>query len=413
MNNFRKDCDSHKVLMIAQYFPPAGGVGTFRVTKFVKYLRLYRWEPIVLTVREDYYRRYWCIDDSLIGDIPGDIKMHRTKLCDQLFLNDAGIRWIPFLVVEAARIIRKERPALLYITADPFFPLVIGPVMKKIFGLEYVVDLRDPWKLAYQGKVVRGRMWVKAKIVRLLSCVLEPFVIRNASKVICVSSDMCEEYRREYSKIHRNKFQVITNGYDEEDYCDIDPVRYEQFTIVYTGKFFAGAIFRDPENFFRGLRILRDRNIKLKFVHVGKIEEDILRMLENIGISDMVKCVGQISYRECIAYAKGADLLLLIGGGEKSEQTGKIFDYLGCNRPILALARRDGGIAEVVRDIPSARILENDNPELIASTIMEMYQRPSESMDRKGDFSKYSRRGLTRILSDSFDEIVNMRLKFH
>ena len=32
-----------KVLMIAQRFPPAGGVGTFRVTKFVKYLKEFGW----------------------------------------------------------------------------------------------------------------------------------------------------------------------------------------------------------------------------------------------------------------------------------------------------------------------------------------------------------------------------------
>ena len=37
------------VLMIAYSFPPAGGPGVQRTSKFVKYLRNYGWEPVVLT----------------------------------------------------------------------------------------------------------------------------------------------------------------------------------------------------------------------------------------------------------------------------------------------------------------------------------------------------------------------------
>jgi hypothetical protein len=38
-----------KVLMIAHQFPPIGGSGVQRTVKFVKYLRDFGWEPVVLT----------------------------------------------------------------------------------------------------------------------------------------------------------------------------------------------------------------------------------------------------------------------------------------------------------------------------------------------------------------------------
>jgi glycosyltransferase involved in cell wall biosynthesis len=408
MNNFSKDKELVKVLMVAQYFPPAGGVGTFRVTKFVKYLRQFGWEPIVLTVNEDYYLRGWFVDHSLVNDIPVGTRIHRTRLWDLSFINDPGIRWIPFLLLEAARIIRKERPTVLYITADPFFPLIIAPIVRKILGINYVVDLRDPWKLAFRSDRVNGKGGVKARIGLLLSHLLEPLVIRNAHKVICVSNGMCNEYRDEYREIPRDRFAVITNGYDEDDFTSIVPVTHNQFTIVYTGKFLALNVFRDPSNFFKSLRILKERHLGINFIHVGKIEDDILQKATEAGVRDMVKCIGQVSYSESIAYAKGADLLLLIGGGQKSEQTAKIFDYLGCKRPILALARRDGGIAEVVQDVPSARIVENDDPELIAATILEFYEN-CEHTARMGDLPKYSRRRLTRMLSDVFSEILDLK----
>ena len=44
-----------KILVVATYFPPAGGVGSFRVTKFVKYLNLLGWKVSVLTVHERFY----------------------------------------------------------------------------------------------------------------------------------------------------------------------------------------------------------------------------------------------------------------------------------------------------------------------------------------------------------------------
>lgn len=409
MNNSCQDRNLVKVLMVAQCFPPTGGVGTFRITKFVKYLQLYGWEPIVLTVREDSCPRDWWVDHTLMNDIPSGTIIHRTKLWDSHYLNDPGIRWLPFLLVEAIRIIRREQPVILYITADPFFPLIIGPIIKKICGIDYVVDLRDPWKLAYSRENVNGRRQVKAKLGRILSSILEPFVIRNARKVICVSKNMCEEYRNEYYKVQRDRFCVITNGYDEEDYASIEPVRYEQFTIVYTGKFLAGAVFRDPGNFFCSLKILRDRGVDIKFIHVGRIEEEVLDMAADLGIGNLVKCIGQRSYKESIAFAKGADLLLLIGGGQKSEQTAKIFDYLGCKRPILALARKDGGIAEVVKNSVYAMLIENDKPEEIASAIMEFYNARGRNFDLKADLSKYTRRNLTQVLANIFGEIYDIK----
>lgn len=409
MNNSCQDRNLVKVLMVAQCFPPTGGVGTFRITKFVKYLRPYGWEPIVLTVREDSYPRDWWVDYTLLKDIPSGTIIHRTKLWDSRYFNDPGIRWIPYLLVEAIRIIRSEQPVLLYITADPFFPLIIGPIIKIICGIDYVVDLRDPWQLAYSRENFNGRRQVKAKLGRILSSILEPFVIRNAHKVICVSNNMCEEYRDAYYKVQKERFCVITNGYDQEDYAAIAPVRYEQFTIVYTGKFLAGAVFRDPSNFFCSLKILRDRGVDIKFIHVGRIEEEVLEMAAGLGIRDLVECTGQRSYKESIAFAKGADLLLLIGSGQKSEQTAKIFDYLGCKRPILALARKDGGIAEVVNNSPYAMLIENDEPEKIAAAIRTHYNERGRNFDQKTDLPNYTRRNLTRALANIFNEIYDMK----
>ena len=65
-----------KILMLAYYFPPFGGVPVQRTLKFAKYLKKYGWNPLVLTVRNGY-DHFHPNDPSLLNkiiSIPNDKK---------------------------------------------------------------------------------------------------------------------------------------------------------------------------------------------------------------------------------------------------------------------------------------------------------------------------------------------------
>ena len=66
---------SKKVLFIAYLFPPVGGGGVQRSSKFVKYLPHFSWLPLVLTVKKpyDFYS-----DPGLLDDIEKNVKVYRT-----------------------------------------------------------------------------------------------------------------------------------------------------------------------------------------------------------------------------------------------------------------------------------------------------------------------------------------------
>ena len=65
-----------KVLIISYYWPPGSGPGVQRFLKFSKYLKMFGWEPIILTVEKGSYPS---IDFSLLNDIPKDMKIFKTK----------------------------------------------------------------------------------------------------------------------------------------------------------------------------------------------------------------------------------------------------------------------------------------------------------------------------------------------
>ncbi|MBN1503981.1 MAG: hypothetical protein JW952_02840, partial [Candidatus Eisenbacteria bacterium] len=79
---------SRRVLMLAYFFPPLGGGGVQRTSKFVKYLPDSGWTPVVVTVKEG---AYWVADGTLAGDVPAGVEVVRTSSLSPFRV----LRWIP------------------------------------------------------------------------------------------------------------------------------------------------------------------------------------------------------------------------------------------------------------------------------------------------------------------------------
>src|SRR5947199_8696754 len=65
-----------RVLVVAYAFPPVGGAGVQRVTKFVKYLPEHGWTPSVLTVANPSVPAH---DASLVADVPAHTVVCRAR----------------------------------------------------------------------------------------------------------------------------------------------------------------------------------------------------------------------------------------------------------------------------------------------------------------------------------------------
>lgn len=388
---------SRSVLVIAQYFPPAGGVGTFRVTKFVKYLPSWGWKPIVLSVKPECYPGYIRWDDSLTDDVPSSIEVIRTAYKHRRWLLDDGVRWFPALLPEALELAGRLKPAVTFLSGGPFFPLLAGPILRLRLGIPYVIDLRDPWRLA-EHRSSRGE--ARGRIANLAAETLEPIVLRRASAILCVSEPMRNRYAAAYEDLASRRFHVVPNGYDPDDFSTLDPWSYDRFTIVFAGKFQYREATRDPTPFFRALRRVASTYPEIQFVHIGAPEEMVLSAARQEGVDPWCRFVGPKPYAETLRRIKGADLALLIGGGLLTEQSAKIFDYLGCRRPTLALAPQGGGIADVLRRTEAGWLIQPEDVGAIAKRIEQVIRGEVEVDWDDDKLARYSRPGLTRELAE-------------
>src|SRR5438309_2948433 len=148
-----------RVLMVSPHFPPDRPAATHRVRLLAPYLPLFGWEPTVLTVDpRDYEGR---LDAVLADSVPRAVRLVRARawparVTRQLGIGDLGLRAFPGLRRTAYRAVRAEHFDVTFVTIHPTYPALLGPMLKRKFGLPFVLDYQDPWVGAWGQSVGPG-----------------------------------------------------------------------------------------------------------------------------------------------------------------------------------------------------------------------------------------------------------------
>ena len=434
-----------KVLIIAYRFPPAGGGGVQRTLKFVKYLPLFGWEPVVLTVKP------WGLelrDDTMLQEIPKDIKIYRTFALDpikihQLFkqmqqkkdnlcsaihdkesskrdplraikdiihlvsIPDTEVGWFPFAVLRGKKIIDTENIDCIYSTSGPYTCHLVALCLKQWTNSPWVADFRDPWT---QHQFASYRFKTRLKIEENM----ELRILKTADRVVTVTKPFADGFSHKYHQVSRDKFNVITNGYDANDFSSILSVsqRSHKFTIVHTGSFFA---LRTPKYFLKALRLLLDETPLLKedieVVFAGRLEASDKRIIHDLGLEDVVKLMCYVSHQEAISLLSNSDMILLIlANTESSVYPGKIFEYMAIGKPVLTLAPTDGIAAALIRKTKTGVVVNSEDVTAIKNEIRKMYEQYKEGiLAINPDLSiirQYERKALTKDLAVILNEVV-------
>lgn len=419
-----------KVLIVANAFPPIGGAGVQRSVKFVKHLRKFGYEPVVLTRTADKIEVF---DETLMKDIPDGVKVIRTKAYDprglsgilklpgkavgKLMIPDSDRMWAEKSKRAAVEIIKKEKIEYIYTTSAPYSAHLLGLYVKtNLSNIKWVADFRDEWT---NNPYILDNP--HNKIRSAIEKDMESKVLNTADALITNTPVMRENFVKTHNLKGENFF-VIPNGYDEEDFAGYEkvPVHNERFTMVYTGALYGR---RKPDTFFAALQQLIEENkIDGKKVVVklfGNYHKDKLQtQIDSYNLTGKVEIVGYVSHDVCIKEQMQSDVLVLIEGtgrGAEAFYTGKIFEYMNTGKPVLALLPENGVAADLVRESNIGIVAHTDNVEQIKRNLLQYYSEwengtlkfvPNQSV-----IERYERKKLTEKLAEVFDGLEKQENK--
>ncbi len=277
---------------------------------------------------------------------------------------DARVGWLPFALLGARKHLRDWAPDILYASSPPATALVVGQRLARRYGVPWVAEFRDRWA---EDPYDPRPPWRAALDRRL-----ERRVLSSARGIVTVSETWAQAYRERY----RKPTAVIYNGFMPENYerqlSEPPPGDRDSLRIVYTGAVYAG---RDPAPLWQALRLMGPAAYSTQIEFYGTPGAAVLAGAARHGVSDRVAVRGALPHDEAVRLQSGADVLLLLQWNSPSEAgniPGKLFEYLGARRPILALGYPEGETARIIQE-RAAGLFSND-PEAIAEWLQALLE---------------------------------------
>lgn len=419
-----------RVLVIAYYFPPMGLSGVQRTSKFVKYLPAFGWHPTVLTVEPT---GYLARDESLLEELdpaavtiartpaagPGRIFAQRevvklpgertrkflSRVSDTFFIPDNKIGWKRRAVARALELHGETPFDLIFATAPPFTDFMIASEVKAAIGKPLVFDYRDPW-VDYPFK------FYLTPFHRLRHAFLEAQALRASSHVVATSRRVKELLIKRYRFLSFHDVDIIPQGFDPADFPAVPaqpraPRPGGKMRITYAGIFWEDRI---PDHFLQALHDLFQERPKLRgrieATFVGTFREENHRLVSRLGLQDAVVVKEYLPHRECVDILRSSDVLWAVAGDDLGTP-GKLYEYIGARKPILALLP-EGFLRQAIQEAGGTVVFPTDVPAIKAALVdfFERFEKHSLPVPDEEVVCKYDRKALTGALVKLFESLI-------
>ena len=400
-----------KVLIASLYFPPAGGGGVQRPLKFATHLPGRGIETHVLAPddpkwlhRDDELRpptqafvhraRYLgpkarLPSEELRGLTGVDLVLAQARLAGRrLLLPDASVTWAPTAIPAAARIVRSEGIDAVITTSPPLSMNLIGAGVKRLTGVPWIADQRDSLVLnadrRFEKKSVQAKEKALERVVKL--------VADHADGIVAVSEAIADELR---AFDPSGPVRVIPNGCDFDDFAGLDYTPGDRFRITHTGSFFGK---RNPRAFLTALAESGLDHVVARFV--GDFRSVDREWVQELGLGDRLELLDYLPHRRALELQRDSEANLLLlpdaAGRGKVVPSGKIFEYLAAERPILAAVPIDGAAATLVRETGAGIVVAPDDEKGIREALVGLHARWKAGRLGNGYLSEGDRRRLSR-----------------
>lgn len=426
------------ILLLAFYWPPAGGPGVQRWLKMTKYLVRMGVKVTVYTPRNP---DWFAVDESLVPEVPPDVEVLRRKIFEpyralrrlagrtpnqgtqavasgdrpgllkrlalkaraELFIPDARCGWIAPSTRYLTRWLQAHPVDAVISTGPPHSMHLIARNLHQCLHIPWVADFRDPWlELDYMHHLpFSKRSWKKHAL-------LEKQTVTLPNEVLVVSPQM----QRNYQNAYHRPVRVVYNGYDPEDFTGLPPLDYQRpFTITYMGDMNAdrapSALWQAVANLKPRLALTPDNFAIDIYAHPLPI---VAQRIAEAGIAPLVHFLPPVPHQQLPAVVTQAALLLLTINqvpNAKGILTGKLFEYLAAQRPILGIGTREGDAAQLLQQTNAGVMFEYNDCEGIERFLRDAWQayQARQLNVHSSAYQRYSRQAQAQLVKALLDAL--------
>lgn len=227
--------------------------------------------------------------------------------------------------------IKKVSPDVVIATSGPYVSLlaayfyVLNNPKTKLW-----IDYRDFWT---QNHITVGIPAIKK---------IEEYLEKKCTDSASIISSIGKMYAEELHFNTKKRCHYIYNSpLKFNNYNELIALN-KKINICYTGTIYPG--WRDPSPLFNLIYNLAKNKFispdKFLFTFASKFPGNLIELISAHNVSDFVKFCGEVSRQEAVNLQFSSSILLLLESSSPEAQgvlTGKVFEYLATDKPILLI----------------------------------------------------------------------------
>ncbi len=305
---------------------------------------------------------------------------------------------------------RRRRFDLIVSTSGPFLSHVVGAFAKRLWPrASWAADYRDLWASGhYYGDAEDSglgpslRRW------------LERRVLAKADAITTVSRGL----QQNLAGFHGREVLVFHNGFEPDAATESTSARAgDPIRICHTGFLYAE---RSPAAFLAALERARGAVASpvadIELILAGPVDREVGDVLARFADCARVRRLGTVPRAEAYRLQRDADYCLLLEDPQASRRgvlTGKIFEYIGMRKPVIAFGiAADSEAAEILAGAGLLAFRGSDPAELeafLANLMRGVVPRRASTAPDEAVIARYDRRVVSRafveeILRSAGDE---------
>jgi len=452
-----------KILLISYHFPPSTEVGGLRAANFARQLPQFGWEPVVLTLKDDYLQKQDAEKLKFVGsvkifkagrtptlspiyvgmktalrplvslfrrsDLPAGTSKNsagpataanrggealaqklRRYVLSFMSLPDEQRNWMWPALFQAIRLVRREKIDCILTSSPPYSVHLIGWLLKCLTGVRWIADYRDPW-MTGGSKKLYSTCAASLTIERWL----EWRVVQKADLVVANTEMLCEAFKKSYGSRLPDRFVCITNGFDGEFFSSFGPVEKDKvFTIIYTGTLYFG---RTPEPVFQAVReLIEEGRIGAQAIRIRLVGQcqfinrrPIGEIVREYQLEENVEVLESVSYNRAIEMVKQSHLALLLAPNQPYQIPAKAYDYMGTGTTILAMAEA-GATRDLVHSTKAGAAFSASDTAGIKEFIVRSMNPTGgfSQAGKNGTLAEYEIQSVARCLAQQLDRLSGL-----